>query len=143
LGSYVLTYTATDGSGNVSTATRTVNVVLNASNSNSADSDANGLPDLVEYALGGNPTGNSNEILPFVAVEGSNLRLTFEARTNDPRLTIQPVANSDLSTVGWSSVGVSKVSSVPVPGKDGFETQTWETPITGANRKFIKVDITR
>jgi hypothetical protein len=143
LGSYVLTYTATDGSGNVSTATRTVNVVLNASNSNSADSDANGLPDLVEYALGGNPTGNSNEILPFVAVEGSNLRLTFEARTNDPRLTIQPVANSNLSSAGWSSVGVSKVSSVPVPGKDGFETQTWETPITGANRKFIKVDITR
>ncbi|NCY21705.1 DUF5011 domain-containing protein [bacterium] len=143
LGSYVLTYTATDGSGNVSTATRTVNVVLNSSNSNSADSDANGLPDLVEYALGGNPTGNSNQILPSFAVEGNNLRLSFQARTNDPRLTIQPVAGSSLSSTGWSTAGVSKVSSVPVPGKDGFETQTWETPVTGANRKFLKIDITR
>ena len=143
LGSYVLTYTATDGSGNVSTATRTVNVVLNASNSNTADSDANGLPDLVEYALGGNPTGNSNQILPSVSEEGGNLRVTFEARTNDPGLTIQPVANSSLSSTSWSSAGVSKISSIPVPGKDGFETQTWETPITGANRKFIKLDITK
>jgi len=143
LGSYVLTYTATDGSGNVSTATRTVNVVLNASNSNTADSDANGLPDLVEYALGGNPTGNSNQILPSVSEEGGNLRVTFEARTNDPGLTIQPVANSSLSSTSWSSAGVSKISSIPVPGKDGFETQTWETPITGASRKFIKLDITK
>jgi endonuclease G len=142
-GSYVLTYTATDGSGNVSTATRTVNVVLNASNSNTADSDANGLPDLVEYALGGNPTGNSNQILPSVSEEGGNLRVTFEARTNDPGLTIQPVANSSLSSTSWSSAGVSKISSIPVPGKDGFETQTWETPITGASRKFIKLDITK
>jgi len=143
LGSYVLAYTATDGSGNVSTATRTVNVVLNASNSASADSDGNGMSDLLEYALGGSPTGNSVAILPSAALVGDNLQITFQARTNDPYLTIQPVASSNLSSADWSSSDVTKISTVPVPGKEGFETQVWETPVTGTDRKFLKVDITR
>jgi hypothetical protein len=143
VGSYVLAYTATDGSGNVSTATRTVNVVLNASNSGSADFDGNGMSDLLEYALGGSPTGNSLAIRPSVALVGDNLQVTFQARTNDPNLTIQPVANSSLSPTGWSSSDVTKISAVPVSGKEGFETQTWATPATGTDRKFLKVNITR
>ena len=142
-GSYLLTYTATDAAGNSSVATRTVNVVLNASNSASADSDRNGMSDLLEYALGGSPTGNPLAILPSVQLVGDNLQVTFQARTNDPTLTIQPVANSSLSSTGWSSGDVSKVSSVPIPGKDGFETQIWVTPVTGTDRKFLKVNITR
>jgi len=143
VGSYVLTYTATDGSGNVSTATRTVDVVLNASNSASADSDGNGMSDLLEYALGGSPTGNSLAILPAVQLVGENLQIAFRARTNDPNLTIQPVANSNLSPTGWSSSDVRKFSAVPVLGKEGFETQVWATPVNGADRKFLKVNITR
>ncbi|NCV85740.1 MAG: DUF5011 domain-containing protein, partial [Oxalobacteraceae bacterium] len=83
LGTYVLTYTATDASGNTGTATRTINVVLNSSNSPSADTDGNGLPDLVEYALGGGVTGNAPSILPNPVMTLSNLRITFLARTND------------------------------------------------------------
>jgi endonuclease G len=143
VGSYVLTYTATDGSGNVSTATRTVNVVLNASNSTSADSDGNGMSDLLEYALGGSPTGNSLAILPAVQLVGENLQVAFRARTNDPNLTIQPVSNSNLSPTGWSSSNVTKISAVPVLGQEGFETQIWATPVTGTDRKFLKVNITR
>jgi hypothetical protein len=143
VGSYVLTYTATDGSGNVSTATRTVNVLLNASNSASADSDGNGMSDLLEYSLGGSPIGNSLAILPSVAVLGDNLRITFQARTNDPNLAIQPVASESLSPTAWSASGVTKVSAVPIPGKEGFETQIWATPTIGRDRKFLKVNITR
>ena len=143
LGSYTLTYSASDGNGIVGITTRTVNVVLNPSNSGSADSDGNGMSDLLEYALGGSPTGNSLAILPSVALVGDNLQTTFQARTNDPSLTIQPFANSSLSPTGWSSSAVTKISAVPVSGKEGFETQIWATPVTGTDRKFLKVNITR
>jgi DNA/RNA endonuclease G (NUC1) len=143
LGSYVLTYTATDGSGNVSTATRTVNVVLNASNSGSADSDGNGMSDLLEYALGGPPTGNSVAILPSAALVGDNLQITFQARTNDPNLTIQPVASESLSSTTWSTTGVTQVSATPLSGKEGFEIQTWQTSIKNVPKKFLKVGISR
>jgi len=143
LGSYVLTYTATDGSGNVSTATRTVNVVLNASNSASADSDGNGMSDLLEYALGGSPTGNSVAILPSAALVGDNLQITFQARTNDPNLTIQPVASESLSSTTWSTTGVTQVSATPLSGKEGFEIQTWQTSIKNVPKKFLKVGISR
>jgi hypothetical protein len=38
---------------------------------------------------------------------------------------------------------VTKVSAVPIPGKEGFETQIWATPTIGRDRKFLKVNITR
>ena len=143
VGSYLLTYSATDGSGNISTATRIVNVVLNATNSASIDSDGNGMSDLLEYSLGGSPAGNSLAILPSVTVLGDNLQITFQARTNDPNLTIQPVASESLSSTAWSSSGVTKVSATPLFGKEGFEIQTWETSIKNVPQKFLKVRISR
>ena len=143
VGSYLLTYSATDGSGNISTATRIVNVVLNATNSASIDSDGNGMSDLLEYSLGGSPAGNSLAILPSVTVLGDNLQITFQARTNDPNLTIQPVVSESLSSTAWSSSGVTKVSATPLFGKEGFEIQTWETSIKNVPQKFLKVRISR
>jgi len=143
LGSYLLTYSAVDSSGNSASANRTVEIILNSANSGSIDSDGNGMSDLIEYALGGSPTGNSLAILPAVQLVGENLQVAFRARTNDPNLTIQPVANSSLSPTGWSSSNVTKISAVPVLGQEGFETQIWATPVTGTDRKFLKVNITR
>jgi hypothetical protein len=143
LGSYLLTYSAVDSSGNSASANRTVEIILNSANSGSIDSDSNGMSDLIEYALGGSPTGNSLAILPAVQLVGENLQVAFRARTNDPNLTIQPVANSSLSPTGWSSSNVTKISAVPVLGQEGFETQIWATPVTGTDRKFLKVNITR
>ena len=142
LGSYVLNYSATDSSGNSGSATRIVNIALNASNSLAADSDGNGMADLVEYALGGAPTGNSPSILPSPGVSGTNLRITFLARTNDSNLFIRPVVGTNLfDTNGWSTNGV--VKTVGVATNNGFEWQTWETPVSGAVRKFLKINISR
>jgi hypothetical protein len=143
LGSYLLTYSAVDSSGNSASANRTVEIILNSANSGSIDSDGNGMSDLIEYALGGKPTGNSMTTLPAIALTGNNLQITFQARTNDNNLVIQPLANTSLSSTGWSSSDVRKISAVPVLGKEGFETQVWATPVNGADRKFLKVNITR
>jgi DNA/RNA endonuclease G (NUC1) len=143
LGSYLLTYSAVDSSGNSALANRTVEIILNSANSGSIDSDGNGMSDLIEYALGGKPTGNSMTTLPAIALTENNLQITFQARTNDNNLVIQPLANTSLSSTGWSSSDVTKISAVPVLGKEGFETQVWATPVNGADRKFLKVNITR
>jgi len=143
LGSYLLTYSAVDSSGNSASANRTVEIIVNSANSGSIDSDGNGMSDLIEYALGGKPTGNSMTTLPAIALTGNNLQITFQARTNDNNLVIQPLANTSLSSTGWSSADVRKISAVPVLGKEGFETQVWATPVNGADRKFLKVNITR
>ena len=142
LGSYILTYSATDSSGNSSSTNRTVNIILNSANSITADTDGNGLPDLVEYALGGAPTGNSGAILPSPVMTSSNLRITFMARTNDSNLIIRPVVSSSLvETNSWSTNGVVKTAGVAT--NEGFELQTWETPVSGAVRKFLKLNISR
>ena len=142
LGSYLLAYTATDSAGNSSTTNRTVNVLLNSFNSVAADSDENGIPDLVEYALGGLPTGNPISILPSPVTVGTNLRITFLARTNDSSLLIRPVASTNLSdSYSWNTNGVVKTTGVAT--NNGFELQTWETPVSGAVRKFLKINITR
>jgi hypothetical protein len=143
LGSYLLTYSAVDSSGNSASANRTVEIILNSANSGSIDSDGNGISDLIEYALGGKPTGNSMTTLPAIALTGNNLQITFQARTNDNNLVIQPLANTSLSSTGWSSSDVRKISAVPVLGKEGFETQVWATPVNGEDQKFLKVNITR
>lgn len=143
LGSYLLTYSAVDSSGNTASTSRTVNVVLNYSNSGSTDSDSNGLSDLLEYALGGDPVGNSSGILPSARLAGDRLQITFQARTNDPNLTIQPVASESLSSATWSASGVTKVSAAPLSEKEGFEIQTWETSIKNVPQKFLKVRISR
>ncbi|NCZ95633.1 DUF5011 domain-containing protein [bacterium] len=142
LGSYLLAYTATDSAGNSSTTNRTVNVLLNSFNSVAADSDENGIPDLVEYALGGLPTGNPISILPSPVTVGTNLRITFLARTNDSSLLIRPVASTNLSdSNSWNTNGVVKTTGVAT--NNGFELQTWETPVSGAIRKFLKINISR
>lgn len=142
LGSYLLTYTATDLSGNSSSTNRIVNVVLNNLNSVTSDSDGNGLPDLVEYALGGAATGNESSILPSPQLAGTNLRISFLARTNDSNLIIRPVISTNLTdSNSWSTNGVVKTGGVAT--NNGFEMQTWETPVGSAVRKFLKINISR
>lgn len=142
LGTYILTYTAADLAGNVGSVTRTVNVVLNNSNSMTSDSDNNGMADLVEYALGGAATGNSPSILPTPTLVGTNLRISYLARTNDSNLVIRPVVSTNLSdSNGWNTNGVVKIAGVAT--NNGFERQTWETPMGAGARKFLRLNISR
>ena len=81
-------------------------------------------------------------LLPSPGVSGTNLRITFLARTNDSNLFIRPVVGTNLfDTNGWSTNGV--VKTVGVATNNGFEWQTWETPVSGAVRKFLKINISR
>lgn len=157
-GTYVLTYSASDSNGNVGTATRTVVVrsklndwawVYGFSENNinlMADADGDGIPNLAEYALGGNPTNASGDVLPVLVQSNVNstnyLYLTYRARTNDANLTIQPKTSADLAnTNGWVASGYEQVTNRAISGQTNHVERVIRMPIDGVTRRFLKLDI--
>lgn len=140
-GTYSVGYTATDSKGNVANASRTVNVVMENNGSNVG---ADGLSDSLRYALGGNGTGPINRaLLPINALtsgyEGTNLVMTYHARTN-ANVSLLPWAATDLlSDNNWGTNGVvvTILSNVLIDGTL-LEKRQATTPATGA-KKFLRL----
>lgn len=137
LGTYTITYT----SGSSST-TRTVNVKIQ---NPSADSDKDGLSNLMEYLLGGSLTANDSAKLPTATVSGTELILTFAARSDVTSAT--PVALAFLTTTSLSSAfapeTLSPKTEVPQSGvPSGLTKQQWSFSIVGLSKKFARLQIT-
>jgi hypothetical protein len=138
LGTYSVTYTS-----NGSSSSRSVIVKLATP---SADNDGDGLPDLMEYALGGSLTANDSAKLPTASVSGNEMILTFTARA-DVGIATQ-VAFGFISTnsldVAFSATTLTKKSGVSAGSRSGinYETQQWSLPTTGIPKKFVRVNFT-
>ena len=137
LGTYTVTYT----SGSSST-TRTVNVKIQ---NPSADSDKDGLSNLMEYLLGGSLTANDSAKLPAATVLGTELILTFTARSDVASAT--PVALAFLTTTSLSSAfapeTLNQKTDVPQGGvPTGFAKQQWSFSIVGLSKKFARLQVT-
>ena len=137
LGTYTVTYT----SGSSST-TRTVNVKIQ---NPSADSDKDGLSNLMEYLLGGSLTANDSAKLPAATVLGTELILTFTARSDVASTT--PVALAFLTTTSLSSAfapeTLNQKTNVPQEGvPSGFTKQQWSFSIVGLAKKFARLQVT-
>ena len=134
LGTYTVAYT----SGGT-TVTRTVTVkLLNPS----ADDDKDGLSNLLEYVLGGTQGSNDSAKLPVISIVGSEVLLTFTARS-DITLT-SDVALSFLTTTTLSSAFqqevLTKKSSVNQTGiPTGYEKQQWVIASTTTPKKFARL----
>ena len=134
LGTYTVAYT----SGGT-TVTRTVTVkLLNPS----ADDDKDGLSNLLEYVLGGTQGSNDSAKLPVISIVGSEVLLTFTARS-DITLT-SDVALSFLTTTTLSSAFqqevLTKKSSVNQTGiPAGYEKQQWVIASTTTPKKFARL----
>lgn len=137
LGTYTITYTS--GS---STVTRTVYVKIQ---NPSADSDKDGLSNLMEYLLGGSLTANDSTKLPATTVLGTELILTFTARSDVASAT--PVALAFLTTTSLSSAfapeTLNQKTNVPQEGvPSGFTKQQWSFSIVGLSKKFARLQVT-
>jgi hypothetical protein len=112
-----------------------------ANSAPTADPDADGLPNLLEYALGGTPTNPASAPLPTLQVSGvspqpTHLQLTF-SRLADPDLTYEVQASADLLTWTdiWSSTGAANLA--------GSVTVTDPTSLSGNPRRFVRLRVTR
>jgi arylsulfatase A-like enzyme len=130
VGSYNITLAASDGQASVQ-QTFTINVTSNdpyitwkASTGvtiDNADNDNDGIANLMEFALGGNPTANdAGVVAPIVTKSGSNMNFTFKRDQASVTYTVEK--STDLIT--WTpyavvnnthgAVGASATVSVPV-----------------------------
>ena len=137
LGVYTVTYTS--GGSSVS---RTVRVKMQ---SPTADLDNDGLPNLMEYFLGGSLAANDASKLPAATSVGSEFILTFTARadiTTASQIALGFVTTTSLS-VPFSGealtqkTGVSQAAVAP-----GFTKQQWSFSTSGIGQKFARIIIT-
>jgi hypothetical protein len=68
-----------------------------------ADSDGDGIPNGIEFVIGGDPSGpdsNSNSLLPVVAMDGEYLNFTF--RRTDDAAGYNPFVEYSSDLAEWS-----------------------------------------
>jgi autotransporter-associated beta strand protein len=105
-----------------------------------ADPDGDGLVNLIEYALGGNPSvPDAAAVTPVAVASGSPARLAITfGRIADPLLTYSVRAYDSLTdsgTVIWTSSGSENVAG-PVTVSDVVE-------IAAAPRRFLRLEVSR
>lgn len=106
------------------------------------DPDGDGIPNLLEYALGGDPLVPDRGILPVERrqqVNGADyLTLEFTRPENRPDLSYVVESSHDLAdNNGWSA------DSVEFLGEGDAGTETWGVPIDEEERKFLRLRVER
>ncbi len=125
--SIVLAYTAGAAGGYANFATTITNA---AQRGKLDDADKDGISNLLEYALGGNPNSSDTGILPKQTLSPTNLTLTFNvsaASAADTNLVVQ--LSTDL--VDWTTI-----PSIPVTGTG---PQSIQIPRNSRNKLFARV----
>ncbi|MEN9675708.1 MAG: hypothetical protein RIS76_1604, partial [Verrucomicrobiota bacterium] len=102
-----------------------------------ADSDADGLPALLEYALGtldNNPASGPEALRPGFSAAGA-FQLSFTRSLAADDVTVEVQTSDDLSV--WSSA--QRLSSEPVSA--GWVRETWGTPATGRPQAYLRIRV--
>ncbi len=113
------------------------------------DFDGDGRLNLLEYAVGSDPTvANTGPGYALDTVSGQ-LRLTFN-RIDDPLLTYTVTGRNDLTTGAWSAI-VPVAGNNPITGFTGTQPGVLETqsvnivdPVTvgpGTPRRFLRLEV--
>ena len=101
-----------------------------------ADPDADGVVNLLEYALGGDPLLANPGILPAASVTADHLALTF-TRVADPGLTYRVQAVSELGA-SWFEIWISTGEE----NTDGPVTVTDAAQLSITPRRFLRLEVT-
>jgi autotransporter-associated beta strand protein len=105
-----------------------------------SDPDTDGLINLLEYALAGNPLDASSIPLPVPTIDEGRLSLTFQ-RVADPELLYEVLATSNLETAAadwqtvWTSTGSANIAG-PVVVQDA-------PPSPLPTLRFLRLRVTR
>lgn len=145
--SYWVRATGSGGSVDSTTATVTVNsaaqwvVDKGLAGGNAlltADPDGDGIINLVEYALNTNPSAPDIAALPVVAMEGSNLTITYRKNKSAADLIFVVQSSSDLATWNDEGTGTQQTDL-------DASTESWKVtkPINSNTKLFLRVKIIR
>lgn len=104
------------------------------------DYEPDGLDNLMEYALGGNPTeDDAATVAPATYADTGWFYHVYDERTDDPALTFSLGSDSDLVSVpAWDTNDVFQVGETAET--NGFKTVTNRTEMT-TNAKFIRLEV--
>lgn len=116
------------------------------------DPDDDGLPNLTEYALGGNPQSGAMTLAPGVplrpalAVAGGTVSFTFPERTDAALRGLSYVVETStgLGAPPWSATlppGASSTTQPYAPAVAGFVRRTVSWPADGP-RRFVRLRVT-
>ena len=139
LGSYTVTYTATDAANNIASTNRTVLVTLPA---NADVAGADGLSPLLRYALGAsNPSASVAK--PAMSSDANDLILTALVRTSGVTAVGQVSTNLSSANAGFADLatnpnGVTAADQTNLlPGTERREFRTSKT----GDRKFLRLKV--
>ncbi|MDB6077579.1 MAG: hypothetical protein JWO82_1326 [Akkermansiaceae bacterium] len=116
--------------------------------SKTGDPDGDGIQNVMEYVLNGNPGAASRAILPTGAISGSNYVFTFVRRAESKTDTTQAFEyGSTLSA--WTAIPIPSATSAnvtitPNQPSSGLETVVVSVPVTSAvnGRLFGRLSVT-
>lgn len=154
-GAYLVTWTATNSSGLVGSATRTVNVVnlsyadwctqhgLSGSGATeTSDPNHTGVSNLAAYAFGVNPQAPDRSQLPMATPQDNYLQISYPRLKDAANLTYTVEVSSDLKT--WNS-GAGYTQQVSVVSLDATREQVIERDVVQTSSgpcRFMRVKIT-
>ncbi len=102
----------------------------------SSDSDGDGVPLLLEYAFGMDPTQNSTARHPACSIESDSLTITYGrlASTTDLQLIFE--VSDSLAADSWVSVSptITRTDTASV-----FQTHKASIPLDGVEKKFARI----
>lgn len=104
-----------------------------------ADPDGDGIANLLEYALAGNPNVASRDILPTVNLDTVSGYLTLTFVRPDDTDDVDYIVESSTTLAGWSTDAVL-IDSTPVSGGTQ-ETYRAPSPMTEQERSFLRLRI--
>lgn len=109
-----------------------------------ADPDADGVPNLLEFVLGGDPLEPDTGVLPEVGTVSDDangaeerfLAITFTRRNELGGIAVEVQTADEVGA--WSAGGVSVGST---ENDDGTVTELWrdDVPVTGSTQRFIRI----
>jgi autotransporter-associated beta strand protein len=138
------TLTVTSGPASANYAAWSSRGIHNLTVGPSADDDADGIPHLLEYVLGGNPRATSNNILPIATVSSGNLVFTFRRIHSTTADTIQ-VFQYGTDLTGWTDVPVVAGGMVAIQANTplaGTDTVIITVPAGTESRIFGRIKVT-
>lgn len=114
---------------------------------NDADSDSDGINQLLEFALGGNPHVNNRSIVPDLALveSGGNTYLELHLTRPIGLQGISYIAKTTVDLKAWpnDSSGIAYPTPIPQKNSDGTETLVYRRSqsVADTGQAFMRVEV--